>query len=56
LHDYLVAAVYGDWLKDDGQTDKSVEQQSEAVDLLDGEIAQITQQQKQTQRYRVRVR
>lgn len=56
LHDYLVAAVYGDWLKDDGQTDKAVEQQAEAVDLLDDEVAQITKQQRQTQRYRVRVR
>lgn len=56
LHDFVVEAVFADWLEDDGQTSKSASQDADAVDLLADERDQVTKQQGQTQRYRVRVR
>jgi hypothetical protein len=57
LNAFVVSAVYADWLKDEGSTDKAVtERNDEALDLLADERNQFTRQQGQTQRYKVRVR
>lgn len=56
FHDFIVEAVWADQLDDDGQTDKTIAQNSVADDLLAEERNQLTKQQGQTQRYKVRVR
>jgi hypothetical protein len=56
LHDYAVTAVHADWLRDEGQTDKAIEEESNAEDLLIAERNQFTRQQGIPQRYKVRLR